>query len=633
MGSISTIFLDEKVYDSYTFINKSNSKYLTIKNLSKINLLVGANNSGKSRFMRMLFSQKSINFHLDYINLITYNEFITELKNKIRQVINHNNISDYGNILEKLEEIKEIEFLTEGEPNYEGLEEILNSLKNINGILQTTLNYGRNISEEIYMEINKKLQKIGDEYSKKFRIILRDHHTKSFTKIYIPTLRGLRPLEKDTDFYYTRTKNDYFNNLDLENNKNIKIFTGLNMYEEVKDLLLGSFDERNQIKEYQEFLSENFFDNNPVLLIPSKRSDVLHVKIGDEAERPIHSLGDGIQSIIIMTFQAFYYNNNRCLFFIEEPEIYLHPGLQRKLIKALSSFSNCQFFLTTHSNHLLDLSLELEIKDMSIYKFNKIIDGYENEAEITPKFEVENVSNGDTSLLDLLGVKDSSVYLANCTIWVEGITDRFYLRHYLNLYMEYLRNKESDEFINLKEDINYSFVEYGGNNITHWSFLDDYNKDSIESEVYRNINVEGICRRLFLITDKDSEKKQERQEKLRENLRDNYYCLEVKEIENLISVIVLKEVIKDYEKVATVDNLNFKTNFTEKTYANRYLGTFIEGKLNNASRTYASQSGTIKDKLVFCKKVIEHTRNISDMSLEALKLCEKVYNFILKNNK
>ena len=95
-----------------------------------------------------------------------------------------------------------------------------------------------------------------------------------------------------------------------------------------------------------------------------------------------------------------------------------------------------------------------------------------------------------------LGVQNSSVFLSNCTIWVEGITDRHYVKHFLDLHKK--ENKDDPDICDFNEDYHYSFVEYGGNNITHWSFLD---KEETP------INVEKLCGRLFLLADKIREKK------------------------------------------------------------------------------------------------------------------------------
>src|SRR5690606_1433203 len=108
------------------------------------------------------------------------------------------------------------------------------------------------------------------------------------------------------------------------------------------------------------------------------------------------------------------------------------------------------------------------------------------------------------------------------------------------------------------EDIHYSFVEYSGNNITHWSFLDE--NENEDEEIFKSINESRVCGTLFLITDKDSKKKETRQSKLAQVLGERYYCLECREIENILTAATLKKVIASYEK-AEVSELNFTKNF------------------------------------------------------------------------
>nr|WP_269203445.1 AAA family ATPase [Paenibacillus polymyxa] len=375
----------------------------------------------------------------------------------------------------------------------------------------------------------------------------------------------------------------------------------------------------------QEFIGDTFFNGSKVALIPSVNSDVVTVKIGDEQELPIFNLGDGIQSIIIQTFPLFAHMGECMLVFIEEPELYLHPGLQRKLLETFmrDEFKDFQFFFTTHSNHILDVTLD--IAQISIYSLKKELEESDSN-EKNANFIVENVSNEDNSLLEMLGVQNSSVYLSNCTVWVEGITDRYYIRRYLKLYQDHLGIAQKDRF---KEDYHYSFVEYSGNNITHWSFLDN-NTD----EDFGAMNVERLCSKLFLITDKDSDKKLPRQEKLQKNLGDRYYCLESKEIENLLEPRIIKQVVADYEKTK-LSELIFNQNFTRKTYLNRYLGKFIDDVLNNTKRkvSYGSSSGTIRDKVKFSEKALKYMNSYDDMSDEAKDLAQKVYIFIQQNNR
>ena len=396
------------------------------------------------------------------------------------------------------------------------------------------------------------------------------------------------------------------------------------MYEATKKLLLGQRSDREKVRDFENFLSETFFQNREVNIVPRDGSDVLYIGIGGGEEYPIYNLGDGIQSIIILTYPLFFNQGRELLFFIEEPEHGLHPGMQRVFMETLmrEEFSSFQYFLTTHSNHLLDITLD--INQVSIYTFEQ-----DRSRTDDAHFLIENVDNEHINTLELIGVRNSSVFLSNCTIWVEGITDRIYIRRYLDVYQE-------DKGVKFKEDLHYSFVEYAGGNITHWSFLEAPDPE------HPNIEVERLCGKLFLITDKDDAglkkdgtadkrytKKQLRHQKLRRSLGDRYCCLDCREIENTLSPEILKKVVQDYEG-SEVD-LAYK-NFDYTEYKNKYLGSFIEANVTGISKGYKSQSGTIKDKVNFAKKAVHHINSVEDLSQEARNLTEKLYEFIKSNN-
>src|SRR5262249_8991420 len=146
------------------------------------------------------------------------------------------------------------------------------------------------------------IKKAATDTTEGLELALKDVPKKfEFKRVYIPTLRGLRSLE-GKDHYAQRTKTDYFSNT-----QRVEIFTGLTLYEEIRKLLLGTLAERKTVAEFQEFLSNAFFERKPVALIPKYDRDVLDVKIGDEAQRPIFELGDGVQAVIILTFPLFQY--------------------------------------------------------------------------------------------------------------------------------------------------------------------------------------------------------------------------------------------------------------------------------------------------------------------------------------
>lgn len=180
--------------------------------------------------------------------------------------------------------------------------------------------------------------------------------------VYIPILRGLRLLQgpKD-DFYAGVTARDY-GPFEGQNT----VFSGLTMYEQLTDMLLGESEQREAVREYELFLAKEFFQGETVQLVPRRAQGMLHIRIGTGKDRPIHELGDGIQAVIILTFPAFT-AKERALYFIEEPEIHLHPGLQRRLLELYSRterFARHQFFATTHSNHLLDITGEVRRRSL-----------------------------------------------------------------------------------------------------------------------------------------------------------------------------------------------------------------------------------------------------------------------------
>ena len=63
------------------------------------------------------------------------------------------------------------------------------------------------------------------------------------------------------------------------------------------------------------------------------------------------------------------------------------------------------------------------------------------------------------------------------------------------------------------------------------------------------------------------------------------------------------------------------------------MGRFIDGLFTDMDvRKYSAQSGTIKNKLDFCKSVIEVVDQFDKLPHEAKDLVEKIYSFIERHN-
>lgn len=582
--------------------------------LSKTNVFIGENNSGKSRFLRYLF-KTDFNFLSDE----DLNKFFDEMNHIITPYGNYKIIYNFYRTLPQPNKEKFIKLYDKINSNKE-------LYRNVNFIFLRKLEDHHDthtLNNKFYFPIIRGTKDYKTIINNKLETFLRSTNSiqnKDAINHYISLLNLQSDGLESFDIYNDIIVHEYFND-----NKKIgeNILTGGKLYNEIKSMLLGKEEKRKVIEEFQKFLQENFFSSyDKVQLIPNEEKKVLYVKIGSD-EKAIYDWGDGTQQLIVILYSLYKYKDETGkLFFIEEPEMYLHPGILRKFIEVINSdvFKNHQYFITTHSNIVLDTSADTNIK-MSIFKFKKVSDK-DDSAKKT--FLVEQCNNGDVSLLNELGVRNSSVFLSNCSIWVEGITDRLYLKHYLELY--YKKNPDKKVY---RENIDYTFIEYGGGNVVHFNFDEKITDPN-------SINAKYINNKIFLIADNDNTKpgtkKANRKEKYSALLKDNFYELPVTEIENLITFETLKQILINQNP--TQKAKIYAIFKREKQFSNKKLGKFIdelfpEGKI----KKYAAESGTIKNKLEFCKEAINVMNDYDKLSKEAKTLTEKIYEFISNNNK
>lgn len=636
MLRIEEIKLPESVAGDYDADEPFNS----LRDVRRLNAFVGPNNSGKSRLMRALFMAGSD------LMISTDDEDSRLVRQGVREAsVTASGLCGQPQIVEKSNELLARPFFGfhrcnqhfgEAEGKAREVGELASSVSRV-----LSSPYG-NIDRKAYEDYRNALQLIVNGTAQLKRKSSQVHNQpvpqppfKDTEFVYIPTLRGMRLGVNDDDLkfaYFDRTWMDYIkgaNRRDHSREEDINqarlrlsgksVFTGLDLYDVLTDRLLGSLADRQFIREYEEYLSSAFFQGQKIALIPRREHDTVNIKIGNEAERPIQSLGDGLQQIIILTLPMFERQDKPLFLFIEEPDLFLHPGYQRALIDAIFNHSNPNLyvFVTTHSNQFLDITISEE--GCSIYRFCKQ-PANDDHPEHDPRFSVANATTGDHELLKHIGVRPSSVMFSNCTIWVEGITDRLYYGRFLRLLLD-------ERGINLIENLHYAFVEYGGGNITHWSFLDEE----------EGMDVERICARLFLITDKD-DGKDGRHLKLQQALGGRFHRLDVREVENLLTPSTINAVIKDYESDAV------KTNeFSIKAYRLKPLGKYIDDHVlvdktksrrysDRTQRAYADESGTIKDKVRFCQKALSHINSVDDLSEGAMEVAEKLLKFVVAEN-
>lgn len=654
--------------------------------IEDVNIFVGANNSGKSRFLRGLLKSNEFSFisstrleiHIYILcSFLEKNQTILEsdklnnnsltlklgsgpitignaqyvspdLEFLLKNSTNKNIIFNEDYFIKFIEELKNsLNFKDDFEQKKESLAikkaELVNAIFFIESddkgkiAKLRQLGFITSFNYPPYKGSLASLKKIVTSLD--YLLNIKVQKTVPDRKIYIPILRTANVLSSDNStnqsdattiisqdiFEGTIYKNYEFS--DLEENK-IRITTGLNLYKSIRKIRNSERPIRKRFEKFEDFISKSFFGGRQIELIAkeSERSaeNAILIYIDGEEERLLHNVGDGIQALILLLYPIYTAEENTW-FFIEEPEINLHPGLQRIFLEQLITNKEFQkkklkFFITTHSNHFLDLSLTKE--GVSILTFDK------KRLDKDTYFQIDNVKSTDVKALRFLGVNNSSVFMSNCSIWVEGITDRLYLRAYLKAYFE--KNKGDGK--KYHEDLHYSFYEYAGSNLAHYLFSDISDLEESENDLKSKINAQFLSNRIFLLADKDNGKTA-KHNSLFSEMKDNFHyeVLDAREIENLLSPQQLKKYLPKLSR-------KFKTSIVEKKkfsgYEDKYLGKYLKEKFKTDSpKGLNAKSGTLstyyKNKLA---EITVEEIKWDDMSSEAKALAEKVANFIKECN-
>lgn len=612
----------------------ADSQAHVLPNLGSVNIFCGENNSGKSRFLRLLVRTWDQGIQVDVIKKLPIEEF----KDKINQEFSDLAVSRYLSLKITPNDLVQL-MLTHSDIGVSNVESFwsresytLGELQNLRDSTSKIRNNLEKNSKFIAQDIENRVSSSFPNLTLKellFKIFsyvisfydeileLTDFSALPKAGLYIPILRTTHKIRmnESSDSLDTNYKTMY----------EIKeVMSGVSVYDQLRKYLLTSSDNRKKVTEYEKYLSDLFFEGKEVFLSPDNNKILL--KIDGHGERELFNFGDGVTSLIILTFDAFFAEGPKC-YFIEEPEIYLHPGMQRRFLDIITGsisknsdiFSRHTWFFTTHSNHFLDLSLTHQ--KISVFNFRSSNENA-NIKEIKPLVLANDYSDRRLAL-ESLGVQASSVFRVNKLVWVEGVTDILIIR---KLLTNYLSLNEEKDYSSLREDIDFSFVIYGGSNLAQFDFSD--NPRNLD------IKVNSICDKNFVLMDGDVKNKPRGKEIIADkNIQG--HLIDCKEVENLVSTKVLKNWVQitferklkklNLQQIQEALNKIDLINDAEYEKSEQSVGAYLD---NILAVDYFNEKGTIRDKVEFAHFVNGSDEVEAMFNSEGQVLTEKILSFL-----
>lgn len=477
--------------------NYRNYENFYMKFKEGLNVIIGANNAGKTNLLHAINLLKDLNIEIDDFN-----------KNDI--------LKKYMNDYQKEAPIIEVEYeifheISEDDENDESIIKLLPflGLDRINEIRTEQGNKNQYLivaNIKIRYELNKKYLKDYcnlvkgidkfDDYITCLELMQKHYEwnvsngiddsnidKKSISEIFkIDFIEA----ERNTNDVYYETKNEI--NKYIKEEENMKKVKGLakiisgEMEETVKEILekiykIVNEDEKNEIGLKDGNVSIKQGINYKPDISSGYKIDVEDTNL--KYIVPLTHNGVGYNNLIniymLLKLPELRPGQDFRILCLEEPEAHLHPAMQYKLFKYIKKIDdenklNQQIFVTTHSSNITSVS---GIENMYMIDYDRSFDEVVN---MSLSNQLKDKRDSQKHIMKFLDVTKSDMLFAKKIIFVEGLAEKLIVPKFLE--------KEGYSY----ENQHISIIDIGGK---HFKYFIDIYEDS-------NINKKILC-----ITDKD----------------------------------------------------------------------------------------------------------------------------------
>lgn len=302
---------------------------------------------------------------------------------------------------------------------------------------------------------------------------------------------------------------------------------------------------------------------------------------------PLSKSGSGIKTIILVLLNLLVVpllddnKNKKIVYGFEELENNLHPAMQRKLFDFIYNYAvenDTYIFLTTHSHIAINTFYSKE--RANIYHVVK-------NDKISYVKKIESYLD-KTEILNDLDVKASDLLQSNGIIWVEGPSDRIYIKRWLEVFCDN----------NFEEGVHYQFLYYGGRLLSQYSAQE-------ETEL---INIITTNRNAAIVIDSDKRYQSDLVNNTKKRIEKEFDDL------NMFSWVTKGKEIENYiPKEALSDMLNL----SECVQCGKYelFPDYIKPYYNNFTNKKVPFANCIKDYITR-----ENSKNILDLKTQVEKL-------------